>query len=118
MLRSEVLPAPFGPMTETSPPRRTERVRLSTARTPPKCFDTPEMASWVSPDAPAATLKLPNTRPSAFPHPPALSTHAAPLWQVYCWGMRENAIASVASEQPLRCYHTLLTAELVAAPAT
>src|SRR6516225_4258081 len=91
MLRREVLPAPFGPMIETRPPRGTESVTFSTARTPPKCFDTPEMASCVSP---AATFTSPDTRPPAFPHPPALAAHAVPLWQAYCWRMRKNAIAS------------------------
>src|SRR5271163_157618 len=70
MLRSEVLPAPFGPMIETRPPRATENVTLSTARTPPKCFDTLEIASCVSLAAALAAFKLPDTRPPAFPHPP------------------------------------------------
>src|SRR5208282_850920 len=64
MLSSEVLPAPFGPMTDTSPPRRTDNVMLSTARTPPKCFDTPEMVSCASA---VETFKFSDTRPPAFP---------------------------------------------------
>src|ERR1700760_969104 len=63
MLRSEVLPAPFGPMTEISSPERTESVTASTARTPPKRFDTPEMASCTSP----VETSLPFT--PAFPRP-------------------------------------------------
>src|SRR5215467_10303231 len=66
MLRSEVLPAPFGPMTEISSPERTESVTASTARTPPKCFDTPEMASCTSfAEMPSIS---PDTMPPAFPH--------------------------------------------------
>src|SRR3954447_25885827 len=67
MLRSEVLPAPFGPMTEISSPVRTESVTASTARTPPKCFDTPEMTSCVSPEE----TSPPFTSPPAFPRPSA-----------------------------------------------
>src|SRR6516164_7648534 len=70
MLRSEVLPAPFGPMIETRSPRATESVTLSTARTPPKCFDTSEIESCVSLAAPLAPFKLSDKRPPAFPHPP------------------------------------------------
>src|SRR5712671_6577062 len=40
MLRSEVLPAPFGPMIEAISPRRTEIDTSSTARTPPNRFET------------------------------------------------------------------------------
>src|SRR5205085_2196026 len=72
MLRSEVLPAPFGPMTEISSPERTESVTASTARTPPKCFDTPEMASCASAEESLPPFTPPDTVPSAFPRlPPA-----------------------------------------------
>src|SRR6516164_6885511 len=67
MLRSEVLPAPFGPMIDTSSPRRTDSETFSTARTPPKCFETAEMASWVSPRTAAEGPKLRATRPLHFP---------------------------------------------------
>src|SRR5215472_14653835 len=69
MLRSEVLPAPFGPMTETSPPRRTDSETVSTARTPPKCFETSEMTSCSAPETTAGAVRLPDTLPPAFPHP-------------------------------------------------
>src|ERR1043166_9509807 len=45
MLSSVVLPAPFGPMIETISPCPTKTVTSSTARTPPKRFDTPDTAS-------------------------------------------------------------------------
>src|ERR1044071_1276232 len=45
MFRKEGLPAPFGPIIEVMPPRRTEIDTSSTARTPPKRFDTPAAAS-------------------------------------------------------------------------
>src|SRR5215813_496680 len=45
MFSSEVLPAPLGPMTETISPRLTSSVTSSTARTPPKRFDTAVAAS-------------------------------------------------------------------------
>jgi len=41
MLRSEVLPAPFGPMMERMRPLGMSTDTSSTAVTPPKCFDTP-----------------------------------------------------------------------------
>src|SRR5271168_824277 len=75
MLSSEVLPAPFGPIIEVSPPRRTDSEISSTARTPPKCFETPETASSISPPAGAPRpLTLPDTMPSAFPRLPAASS--------------------------------------------
>src|SRR6516165_4081239 len=55
MFSSEVLPAPFGPMTETISPRVTSSVTFSTARTPPKRFDTAVAASC---GAATATLGL------------------------------------------------------------
>ena len=41
MFKSEVLPAPFGPMIEAIAPRWTAIETSSTARTPPNRFDTP-----------------------------------------------------------------------------
>src|SRR5262245_12792784 len=49
MLRSEVLPAPFGPMTERISPWRTSRLTSSTAVTPPNCLATPATRSCSSP---------------------------------------------------------------------
>src|SRR5258708_28898119 len=46
MLRSEVLPAPFGPITETSSSRPTSRSTPLTAWTPPNDLETPWMLSW------------------------------------------------------------------------
>src|ERR1700757_2828766 len=71
MLRSEVLPAPFGPITEISSPEWTESVTASTARTPPKCFETPEMASCASPEETSLPFTPTDTMPPAFPHPSA-----------------------------------------------
>src|SRR5690348_6205366 len=71
MLRSEVLPAPFGPMTDISSPERTESVTPSTARTPPKCFDTPEMTSCASPGETPQPFTSPDTMAPAFPRPSA-----------------------------------------------
>ena len=41
MLKSVVLPAPFGPMSAWISPARTSSVASLTARMPPKDFDTP-----------------------------------------------------------------------------
>src|SRR5450432_4168234 len=46
MLRSEVLPAPFGPMMETMRPVGMSIDTLSTAVTPPKRLPTPATESW------------------------------------------------------------------------
>src|SRR6266446_320281 len=46
MLRSEVLPAPFGPITETSSSRPTSRSTPLTAWTPPNDLETPWTLSW------------------------------------------------------------------------
>src|SRR5438445_4375013 len=46
MLRSEVLPAPFGPITETSSSGPTSRSTPLTAWTPPNDLETPWMLSW------------------------------------------------------------------------
>src|SRR5580704_12926409 len=84
MLRSEVLPAPFGPMTEISSPVRTESVTASTARTPPKCFDTPEMTSCASPG---------ETSP-AFTSPPAfLALQLARICAPLMAGMMQTRVA-------------------------
>src|SRR5579862_1697511 len=56
MLSSEVLPAPFGPMIEVRLPRRTASETSSTARTPPKCLETPETVSSMSPSATTGEL--------------------------------------------------------------
>src|SRR5215471_3258218 len=48
MLRSEVFPAPLGPMTDTISPRRTAKDTSSTAHTPPKCLDTATAESWAA----------------------------------------------------------------------
>src|SRR6516164_3621172 len=79
MLRSEVLPAPLGPITEISSPERTDRVTASTARTPPKCFDTPEMASCAS---------FEDTMPPAFPRP-----SAGPHMRATMAGMMQTRVA-------------------------
>src|SRR5271170_5246693 len=75
MLSSEVLPAPFGPMIEVKPPRRTDSEMSSTARTPPKCFETPETASSSSlPAGASRPITLPDTMPPAIPSLPAASS--------------------------------------------
>src|SRR5712691_4576808 len=53
MFRSEVLPAPLGPMIEAIAPRSTAIDTSSTARTPPNRFDTAVAASNVLSEAPA-----------------------------------------------------------------
>ena len=55
-----------------------------TGRTPPKCLDTPEMVSWVSPAVSVEAFDLPETSSARISSPAALFTHAAPLWQAYC----------------------------------
>src|SRR6058998_286070 len=45
MLRSVVLPAPLGPMTDSISPRGTSRLTRVTACTPPKAFDTSRISS-------------------------------------------------------------------------
>src|SRR5438105_7519202 len=71
MLRVKGLPAPCGPITEISAPERTESVTASTARTPPKCFETPEMASCASLGETSPPFTSPDTIPPAFPRPSA-----------------------------------------------
>src|SRR5271165_350485 len=78
MLRSEVFPAPFGPMTEINSPERTESVTVSTARTPPKCFETPVTTSCASPGETLPPFTSPDTMPPAFPRLP-LARICAPL---------------------------------------
>src|SRR2546426_2775085 len=46
MLRSVVLPAPLGPMTDRISPRRTSRLTRITAWTPPKALETSLISSW------------------------------------------------------------------------
>src|SRR5712672_2181836 len=53
MFKSEVLPAPLGPMMEAIAPRLTAIDTSSTARTPPNRFDTAVAASNVLSEAPA-----------------------------------------------------------------
>src|SRR3990170_1669062 len=48
MLRRVVFPAPFGPITDSSSPRRTSRLTRLTAWTPPKTFETPAISSCVT----------------------------------------------------------------------
>src|SRR3990170_6860997 len=48
MLSSVVLPAPFGPITDSSSPRRTSRLTRLTAWTPPKCLETSPISSWAT----------------------------------------------------------------------
>src|SRR3989337_3872333 len=48
MLRRVVFPAPFGPITDSSSPRRTSRLTRLTAWTPPKAFETPAISSCVT----------------------------------------------------------------------
>src|SRR5215467_11167902 len=49
MFRSEVLPAPLGPMIDRMAPRGTSSDTSCTAVTPPNFFDTPATTSWLSP---------------------------------------------------------------------
>src|SRR6516164_499207 len=88
MLRSEVLPAPLGPITEISSPERTDRVTPSTARTPPKCFDTPEMVSCVSFEEMLPPFTSPDTMPPAFPRP-----SAGPHMRATMAGMMQTRVA-------------------------
>src|SRR3974377_1193448 len=100
MLRSEVLPAPFGPIIDISSPWRRDSDTLSTARTPPKCFDTSEMASCVSLAVPLTPFKLSDTRPPAFPHP---------LYQLMpCLYGRHTANACERMQSPSEPPHALL----------
>src|SRR6516225_2331658 len=71
MLRSDVLPAPFGPMIEINSPRSTASATSSTARTPPKCFETSDTVSCTLSEGVPLPFKLSDTLPPAFPHPPA-----------------------------------------------
>src|SRR5438876_352382 len=64
MLRSEVLPAPFGPITETSSARPTSRSTPLTAWTPPNDLETPWTLSW-------ALIGPPERRPPPRRAPPA-----------------------------------------------
>src|SRR5439155_1391874 len=64
MLRSEVLPAPFGPITETSSSRPTSRSTPLTAWTPPNDLETLWTLSW-------ALMGPPERRPPPRRAPPA-----------------------------------------------
>src|SRR3954454_20442393 len=66
MLRSEVLPAPFGPMTEVMPPRLTEIDTSSTARTPPNRFETAAAARRTSSGPSAVPVHAPRAMPLAL----------------------------------------------------
>src|SRR6185503_3804028 len=66
MFRSEVLPAPFGPMIEAMAPRSTEIETSSTARTPPNRFDTPRTSSSTSPAAEVDEDPVPPCMLAAF----------------------------------------------------
>src|SRR3972149_6143397 len=48
MLSSVFFPAPFGPITDSSSPRRTSRLTRLTAWTPPKCLETSPISSWAT----------------------------------------------------------------------
>src|SRR5216683_7644826 len=61
MFRSEVLPAPLGPMIEAIAPRLTAIDTSSTARTPPNRFDTAVAASKMSSEVPADAAVAPTT---------------------------------------------------------
>src|SRR5216683_1078350 len=69
MLRSEVLPAPLGPMIEAIAPRLTAIDTSSTARTPPNRFDTAVAASNTSSDVSAARVVAPSAMLLAFLSP-------------------------------------------------
>src|SRR5437870_5193208 len=62
MLRSEVLPAPFGPITETSSSGPTSRSTPLTAWTPPNDWETPWMLSWALMDRSARRRLAPPAR--------------------------------------------------------
>src|SRR5215468_6058152 len=111
MLRSEVLPAPLGPITEISSPERTDSVTASTARTPPKCFDTPEMASCTSFEETLLPFTSPDTMPPAFPRPSAgPHMHAT-------YG-RHDADAGSRRQWPMSLPWLTFAASLVASAAT
>src|SRR5258706_7037888 len=57
MLRSDVLPAPFGPITERISPSRTSRLTSSTAVTPPNCWATRSTRSCTWPAAKEVSLQ-------------------------------------------------------------
>src|SRR5258707_793553 len=65
MFRSDVLPAPLGPMIEAIAPRLTVIDTSSTARTPPNRFDTAVAASKISSEAPADAWVPPTAMLSA-----------------------------------------------------
>src|SRR6059036_335194 len=67
MLRSVVLPAPLGPITERISPRGTSRLTRVTACTPPKAFDTSRISSCELTTATAFRRRGPRPPP---PRPP------------------------------------------------
>src|SRR5262249_45501696 len=91
MFSSEVLPAPLGPMTETISPRLTSSVTFSTARTPPKRFDTAVAASC---GAATATVEPAEVFISIWA---SLAAYALPLWLIWCGGQSRSATGKVAS---------------------
>src|SRR5437867_10371870 len=66
MFRSEVLPAPLGPMIEAIAPRSTATDTSSTARTPPNRFDTAAAFSNTSAGASAGRVVTPTAMLRAF----------------------------------------------------
>src|SRR5262245_3083770 len=59
MLRSVVLPAPLGPITDISSPCRTSRLTRLTAWTPPNDFETSWMESWTAAAPRGAVMRCP-----------------------------------------------------------
>ena len=84
MFRSEVLPAPFGPIIEAIAPRRTAIETSSTARTPPNRFDTMRTSSSRS-GADSADVGLVGraltVTAMTFGVLPKPAAYAAELWQ-------------------------------------
>src|SRR5271170_2402704 len=66
MFRSEVLPAPLGPIIEAIAPRWTAIETSSTARTPPNRFDTAVTVSNASSGVSAARIPAPGAMLLAF----------------------------------------------------
>src|SRR5487761_1204976 len=95
MFKSEVLPAPFGPMIEMSSPPRTDRLTPATARTPPKCLETSETTSVSSAPRPD-WLTASNLRLVAFPDPDCM---AMPL----AYGSHDEDAAAQMQSFPRSC---------------
>src|SRR5580700_1155280 len=92
MLRSEVLPAPFGPMIEAISPRRAENVTSSTARTPPNRLETAVAASRRSSEVPADAAVPPTTILPAS----SRKTQWRPMRRRYGW----HDADAIARKQP------------------